>query len=131
MRREEDVPDPQPVAGRRVLVVDDDADIRMLVSTLFRSKGWTVEQAPNGHAALERAHETWDAILLDHRMPGITGFDVATTLRERGYAGTIIFYSAFVDRELEAKMRLDLDVDVHIVAKTDLPGLLKVIGDLS
>ena len=66
---------------KRVLVIDDDDDVRMLVRlSLERVGGKTVIEAANGPEGLERAtEESPDAILLDVMMPGMDG---PATLRE-------------------------------------------------
>ena len=66
-----------------ILLVDDDPMIRMLVKESLQQKGFAVEEAENGKAALD-ALETCqpDAILLDVLMPEMDGFEVCRVLRE-------------------------------------------------
>ena len=70
--------------GVRVLVVDDDADIREAMGLALRSEGATVEEAPDGSIAshLLAAHRP-DAMVLDLMLPGQSGF----TVLERARAG--------------------------------------------
>ena len=73
----------QPVPPGRVLVVDDDPEVReMLVRTLER-QGWTASTAEDGRAALDAvAAQKPDLILLDLMMPRMDGFEFVTELRK-------------------------------------------------
>lgn len=71
-----------------ILVVDDDRDIRQLVSTTLYLHGHDVSQAESGEEAIERVEENMpDLIVLDVMMPGMTGWDVLKELRKRGLKG--------------------------------------------
>jgi len=74
----------RPETGARILVADDNASIRQLVRTVLESCGSEVTEAADGPAAIEAA-TTWpfDLILLDLRMPQMTGNEVVAALRRR------------------------------------------------
>lgn len=73
-----------PATGRRVLLVDDAADVRMLLQVLLEVNGWTVTASPDGPAALAAAVlETPDAVVLDVQLPGLDGPEVLHALRSR------------------------------------------------
>ncbi len=64
-------------ALRRILVVDDEATIRLALSRFLRTRSFEVEVADSGAAALEMlAHHRFSLMLCDLRMPGISGLDV-------------------------------------------------------
>ncbi|WP_052668244.1 response regulator [Nitriliruptor alkaliphilus] len=66
----------------RVLVADDDPDIRRLVVMKLRSAGHAVTEVGDGNAAVEVARaEAPDLLLLDLMMPGMSGTEVCQTLR--------------------------------------------------
>ena len=66
----------------RILVVDDEPDIRNILRILLTSKGYLVEEAENGRAAVERARErNFDLILIDIMMPEMNGMDACAELR--------------------------------------------------
>jgi CheY-like chemotaxis protein len=70
------------VAGRRILVVDDDADGREAMRTLLELWGHTVAEAGNGESAIEIAVSMQpEVILLDLAMPTVDGFEVARRIR--------------------------------------------------
>jgi PAS domain S-box-containing protein len=74
-----------------ILLVDDSEEQRRKVRGLLAARpGLAIEEADNGREALERAAaEEFDCILLDVRMPGLDGFDVAEALRKGGRAAFV------------------------------------------
>ncbi|WAC65119.1 response regulator [Agrococcus sp. SL85] len=79
----------------RILVVDDDRDIRDLVAIKLESAGLEVETRADGVQGLEAAAEgPWSAIVLDVMMPGMSGIDVLRALRERGVETPVILLTA-------------------------------------
>ncbi|MCC6644196.1 MAG: sigma-54-dependent Fis family transcriptional regulator [Polyangiaceae bacterium] len=90
---------------RRVLVVDDEENIRVVLRTLLRRVGYEVELAENGERALALAGTfDPDVILTDVRMPRLSGLDLLGALKAKGSQATVIVMSAFgsVDLALEA-----------------------------
>src|SRR5215210_6352581 len=89
---------------RPLLVADDEPDIRLMLRTVLRTQGWKVEEAASGQEALERCRDggAFDAVILDQKMPGLTGAQTAQQLRAEGYEFPIILYSAYLTEEVEA-----------------------------
>ena len=68
----------------RVLVADDDADVRRMLSIALGQDGYEAVEAGDGRAALAAAEAgAFDVVLLDQHMPGLTGTEVLRRLRER------------------------------------------------
>ena len=82
-------------SGGRVLCVDDEEQIRNLLTDLLTDEGYEVRTAPNGAAALSVV-EHWrpDVILLDINMPVMDGYAFARAYRERGDGAPIIVITA-------------------------------------
>lgn len=75
------MPGPTP----RVLIVDDEPNMVGVLARLFRSTGWEVDARHCGDAALEAvAGCRPDVLLLDCRMPGLSGPEVCAALQARG-----------------------------------------------
>jgi DNA-binding response OmpR family regulator len=71
------------VKGARVLVVDDDADVRNLVRTLLDKAGYSVAEAPDGRAGLRSLHASPpDLVILDVTMPGLDGWAILERIRD-------------------------------------------------
>jgi signal transduction histidine kinase/DNA-binding response OmpR family regulator len=89
------------IAGRRVLVVDDEPEIAELIAGQLVALGVEVQVASGGRQALERLRaEHFDAITLDILMPEMDGFDVLRQIRSDPelLAIPIVFVSVFSDR---------------------------------
>lgn len=82
--------DSGPLSGYRVLVVDDEEDVREYLLTLFADSGAEIGEATDGHEALQVAREIRpDLITLDLSMPGRDGVDAFTDLRSDPDLGEI------------------------------------------
>ncbi|MEG2633444.1 MAG: response regulator, partial [Oscillospiraceae bacterium] len=57
----------------KILIADDDPEIREVVRILLESEGFTVLEAVDGNQAVELADETCDLVILDIMMPGMSG----------------------------------------------------------
>ena len=86
------------MSDRVVYVVDDDDAVRSAVSLLFRTADLEVETFPSAAAFLERADlERRCCVLLDIRMPGMTGTDLHDQLLGRGVRAPVIFITGHGD----------------------------------
>jgi DNA-binding response OmpR family regulator len=69
--------------NNRILVVDDEESIRKLLRVVLENRGFKVEEAENGEAAMKLfSVSTFDLTILDVMMPGIDGFECCKRLRE-------------------------------------------------
>ena len=111
-----------PVSGR-ILVVDDDRDIRDLVAIKLESAGLDVETRADGAQALEAAVDgEWAVIVLDVMMPGMSGIDVLRAIRERGDQTPVILLTARgQEKDIEAGFAAGAD---HYVTKPFSPRAL-------
>ena len=83
------------IMERKILIVDDEADIREILQFNLENAGFTVECASSAEQALEILSPDHSLILLDVMMGGMSGFDMAQVLRnERGNQTPIIFLTA-------------------------------------
>lgn len=78
----------------KILIVEDEEPIRKLISKIFTKEGMLVYQAENGKQGLEMINSSnFDLVILDVLMDGISGFDVAKTIRKNNVKLPIIFLS--------------------------------------
>jgi len=83
---------------KKILIVDDDADIVRIVSTMLAGQGWQVQYAYNGSDALRAVREEHpDLVLLDIMMPGMDGIEVLREARGIAPGMRVIMITAFGD----------------------------------
>ena len=98
-----------------ILVVDDDAPIRRMLSRTLAAEGYEVEASPDGGdalAAVERS--TPDLVVLDVAMPGLDGVSVARRLRDKGLGLPILMLTAR-DAVPDRVAGLDAGADDYLV----------------
>jgi CheY-like chemotaxis protein len=112
-----------------VIVADDDDDIRITLCEILECEGFRAVGARNGSEALAlvRAHPT-ALLVLDHRMPELTGADVVCALRMEGLDTNVVLMTADHHiRELAALLGID-----HFIAKPfPVRSLLDLIARLA
>jgi CheY-like chemotaxis protein len=115
-----------------VLVVDDEDDIRQLVRAVLEGAGLNVvDEAVNGLEALDTL-ETLAAppvptvIVLDNRMPGLTGLEVAERVLDKIPEQRIVLFSAFLNNEITMKAR-DLGISA-CASKSEVGRLPELIA---
>ena len=97
----------------RVLVVDDDPDIRRLVSAYLRRDGMEVITAEDGETALmHEATQQPDLVVLDLMLPGIGGIDVLRAIRERGTRPVVLLTAR--DEVTDRVLGLELGADDYV-----------------
>ncbi|MWP47965.1 response regulator [Gilliamella sp. Pas-s27] len=97
----------------KLLVVDDDPEIAVLLRELLELEGYRVEVANNGIQALEKFDSTIDLILLDIMMPEMNGLSVLSQLRGK-FTVPVIFLTA-KDNEYDKVIGLELGADDYIL----------------
>jgi signal transduction histidine kinase/DNA-binding response OmpR family regulator len=115
--------------SKSILVVDDEAPVRELLRQELGTEGYLVVEAQNGFEALEAVkRQRPDLVILDVRMPGISGFDVAAALKNDAHTilMPIIILSIVQDKERGYR----LGVDRYLTKPIDTPLLLKEIEAL-
>jgi len=99
-----------------ILVVDDEPQIRALLSGYLSSRGYRVRLASEGlHALALVDQEPPDLIVLDIHMPGMNGIEVLKRLRAKNYAGGVILLTSSPDERLRQE-GLDLGA-IEILGK--------------
>ncbi len=78
---------------KKILVIEDDADIREGVRILLESEGFVVSEAENGKIGLGKLSEDTNLVILDIMMPGISGLRVCEEIRKNSYV-PILFLTA-------------------------------------
>ncbi len=113
---------------KKILVVDDEENIRLLYRDELTEEGYKVEPAANGLDALAKI-ETFrpDLVTLDVKMPGLDGIEVLRRIREKNRSLPVMLLTAF------GEFRQDFNTwasDAYIVKSHDTAELKKTVGRL-
>ncbi|BAY25333.1 response regulator receiver domain protein [Calothrix sp. NIES-2100] len=109
----------------RILIADDEENYRNLLTLILDNQGWKVSQASNGKEAIEKVLSLQpDLLILDYRMPGLTGAQVYRYLQLNGINLPVVLVSS--EFELQ-KLASSLGI-VHFLNKPfDIQDLLTMI----
>jgi CheY-like chemotaxis protein len=112
-----------------ILIVDDDPEVRFMLTLWLEELGHPFEEAISGEQALERCAATrYEAIVLDQRMPpGMSGLETAQVLRKRGIHTPIVLHSAYLQPDVVAEASA---LGMPTVEKGDELGLLATLRDM-
>ncbi len=113
---------------KKILVVDDEENIRLLYRDELTEEGYKVELAANGVDALAKI-DTFrpDLVTLDVKMPGIDGIEVLRRIREKNRSLPVVLLTAF------GEFRQDFNTwasDAYIVKSHDTTELKKTVSRL-
>lgn len=101
--------------GRRILLAEDEPEMRAMLARRLRAQGHGIVEAKDGAQLFAFIDDmilggspwsaAFDLVISDVRMPGCTGLEVLTWLRQRQWLLPFILITAFGDRELHAEAR--------------------------
>jgi len=118
------------IPSARVLVVDDGAENRELVSLVLSQQGLWVEEAENGQIAVEMALKGgFDVILMDMQMPVMDGYAATRALRAAGVKAPIVALTANAMSGFEIQMK-EAGCDVFLTKPIDIDQLIGAVAKL-
>jgi CheY-like chemotaxis protein len=117
------------LAGRQILLVEDNEINQEVASRLLEQTGATVWRAENGAVAVEAVQaRVPDLILMDLQMPVMDGFEATRRLREAGYGGPIIALTAAV-MDADRQRAREAGMDGHLGKPIESEHLYSVLTD--
>jgi DNA-binding response OmpR family regulator len=108
-----------------VLVVEDEADLADLYAAWLGGE-YDVDTAYGGHEAIEQLHEEIDVILLDRRMPGLSGDEVLVAVRDRGIDARVAMVTA-VEPDFDI---VEMGFDDYLVKPVTRENLIDTVESL-
>jgi len=119
-------PPPRATGRQRVLVVDDEASIRDLLSKALALADYDVDTAPDGQEALEFMKQTaYNLLITDLRMPGLDGLSVISEAR-RIHAGLPVIVVTGFSTEASAIEAANVGVSGYLTKPFKIPKVLEV-----
>jgi two-component system response regulator (stage 0 sporulation protein F) len=114
-----------------ILVVDDNYGIRRLLHEFLTQEGFSVKEAPDGLKALQLVlEEKPRLVLLDMRMPGLSGMNTLAKIRDLAPETIVITMSAYIDAKDINEAVLDGRIKHFIFKPFDLVEVRVLIKDL-
>ncbi|SIR96905.1 HalX domain-containing protein [Natronorubrum thiooxidans] len=105
-----------------VLVVDDEARLADLFAAWLKTE-WVVDTAYDGMEALEKMGDAVEIVLLDRRMPGLSGDEVLAEIRDRGYDSRVVMVTA-VDPDFDI---IEMGFDDYLVKPVSKDELVEIV----
>lgn len=110
----------------RALVCDDNASVTQLLEMMLSVDGWAVDVTTSGHECLEALDDNPpDVVVLDQRMPGMTGLDVAQVVRDAGFDRPILLFSAHLEPDEWARLT---ELSLLPVSKLDFSAVVRHVN---
>ncbi|MGH9919837.1 MAG: response regulator [Nitrososphaerales archaeon] len=111
-----------PKAAARLLVVDDDPDIRSTLTRLLRAEGYETERASSGPEAMDlMSRQRPDLVILDVMLGGESGFDILAAIRRTSDVPVILLTGR--DEEADKVLGLRLGADDYVAKPFSSPEL--------
>ncbi len=122
----------KPIAGRRILIVDDNRDAALSLALMLNLMGNETQSAADGGEAVNlTAAFKPDVILLDIGMPKLNGYDACRRIREQPWGKNIIIVACTGWGQEDDKRRSqEAGFDFHMVKPVDRAALEKLLGGL-
>jgi CheY-like chemotaxis protein len=129
----------QPLVRRRLIVAEDDAAFRKYLCDALRAAGYEVVEAKHGLELLDRLNfasqgsewlESFDVVVTDYHLPGLTGIEVLEGLATAGVAGRVIVISGFAD-EATVKWAISIGASAVLAKPFPIEQLIEAIEKAS
>lgn len=118
-------------SGVRVLVADDDADIRELVAFKLRGAGYTVNLVGDGQAALDEFEaDPPRIVVLDIQMPRMSGIDVLRRIRAGGTPSVPVMLLSARSRDSDVEVGLAAGANAYLIKPFSPRELLRRVNEL-
>lgn len=115
------------IQGKRILIIDDEPDIREFVSYNLSKKGYVVAVAGDGLSGYELAVKFEpDLIILDILMPGLNGFETCMKLRQNpAFDKTQIVFLSALNQSYAKDLGFKMDADAYICKPVHMEFLVR------
>ncbi len=115
---------PRAMSSPRLLIVDDDPELRNFLSTELRVEGYSCDEAATGQQALGQIRsQPWDLVLLDWTLPDFSGVEVCRRMRQGGISTPVLMLTAR-DEVRERVEALDSGADDYLTKPFSIEELL-------
>ena len=115
---------------KRVLIVEDDEEMRVLLSDVIEEEGYMTDSVDNGSEAFRKlVKESFALIITDIRMPGLTGLEILPGLKKLQPEAPVIVITAFGSEEVQRKA-FEKGANAYLEKPIHLQKLRRLIHDM-
>ncbi|GLY08996.1 response regulator [Pseudobacillus badius] len=113
----------------KILIVDDQFGIRILLNEVLQKEGYETFQAANGIQALEIVdNHSPDLVLLDMKIPGMDGIEILKRMRQKDENIRVIIMTAYGELDMIQKAK-DLGALTHFAKPFDIDDIRKTVKE--
>lgn len=113
---------------KKILIVDDQFGIRVLLQEVLQREGYAIFQAPNGPTALELVRaENPDLVLLDMKIPGMDGLEILRNIRKLELDTKVIMMTAYGELDL-IQEAMEMGALAHFTKPFDIDELRQAVN---
>lgn len=113
----------------KILIVDDDENIRKTMRTILEDEGYTVDEATNGNEAIELTKQTaYNIALLDIRLPDMEGIELLELLKDPVPKTRKIMITGYPSMQ-NAITALNKKADAYLIKPVDIEKLLNIVKE--
>lgn len=113
----------------KILIVDDQFGIRVLLQEVLNREGYEIYQAPNGPTALEIVRDqSPDLILLDMKIPGMDGLEILRNIRKMELNTKVIMMTAYGELDL-IQEAMEMGALAHFTKPFDIDELRQAVNE--
>ncbi len=113
----------------KILLIDDDENIRKVLQTILEDEGYLVETADNGKKAIEKSQlNFYNLALIDVRLPDVEGIDLLTKLRETTPKIRKIIVTGYPTLQ-NAMAAVNKGADAYVMKPFDVERILQIIKE--
>ena len=113
---------------KKILIVDDQFGIRVLLQEVLQREGYAIFQAPNGPSALELVRtENPDLVLLDMKIPGMDGLEILRNIRKLELDTKVIMMTAYGELDL-IQEAMEMGALAHFTKPFDIDELRQAVN---
>jgi DNA-binding NtrC family response regulator len=119
-----------PTSARRVLIVDDEINMRKTLAEILKEEGFQVATAGTGEEAIRLCCENpFEVVLMDVRMPGMNGVEAFRQIRRQAESIRVILMSAYSIEDLK-EVALDEGAIAFLSKPLDLDRVISLVGQI-
>lgn len=116
--------------AKKVLIVEDERLLARTLKTALTEVGYVTTVSHSAESAERKwSEDNFDLVILDNRLPKLSGIDLLRVARERGFTAKVILVTAFDSKDIQKAAR-QFGIDAYVRKPYDLDRIIGSVSDL-